>query len=654
MAEQGGLPPGPKDEMRRSAIVVMDRPEDLRQVGHLPRRSGALALLLLALSSCGALLAPGARAASPPAQDPFYTYQGSTPIADIAPGTVLKTRVELYHVAEIAVPIEAVQLLYRSTGELGQPTVNVTSVLEPPIRLGPPTVVSYQSAYDSLNTEDDPSYAISGGPISLGSLLPNLESVLIAPSLLAGDAVVVPDTEGENADFAAGPEYGMNTLDSLRAALSSSATGLEGARIGMIGYSGGAIATEWAAELAPSYAPEINSSIVGAAFGGTLVDPAHNLHYIEGSSTWAGVMPMALVGVARSFHDEITPYLSEYGLQLFNQLQGASIAEVLDAYPGLTWAQLSKPEYPTPESIPVYVTDSNQLIMGSRGTPTTPLFIGQGAGGELEGTEGNKPGIGRGDGVMIAGDVRSLAREYCGRGVTVQYVEYENLSHVLAAAPWLVEANAWLDARLLGLPAPQDCSTIAPGNSLAPIAASSGVPSSILTDKKLNEPTVLPTGTFRGSVNLSTETGAGSVSGNLSVPSFSAPIKLYGLLPVTFGMSMSQVGSLTGTVAKSAIEPGEDALQIPAKLRLGITSVSVLNLKIPTDCWTTEAVSFNFESTLPREELANVDWTFAGAVTLPAFECKGGFLGPLFGPVLTSLISGPENTYSWSIRGPGG
>jgi len=424
---------------------------------------------LAALLACAALVAPGASAAVPPQQDPFYTYTGATPLSHIAPGTVLKTRTLAYHVFGIPLPITAVQLLYRSTGELGQPTVNVTSVLEPPLRLGPPTVVSYQSFYDSLNQDDEPSYAISGG-LTLGGLIPNVESVLIVPALLAGATVVVPDTEGQGADFAAGPEYGYDTLDSLRAALRSPATGLIGAqKVGLIGYSGGAIATEWAAELAPTYAPKLNSHIVGAAFGGTLVDPAHNLHYTEGSTTWAGVIPMALIGVARAFQTNVTPYLSEYGLQLYNKLQQASIIEVLGAYPGLSWSQLAKPQYPTPESIPAYVQDANQLIMGSRGTPSIPLFIGQGAGGELEGTPGDKAGIGPGDGVMIAGDVRSLAREYCSRGVPVQYVEYEHLSHVLSAAPWLVEATSWLTSRLEGLAAPQDCSSIAPGNPLAPI-----------------------------------------------------------------------------------------------------------------------------------------------------------------------------------------
>jgi hypothetical protein len=234
---------------------------------------GWLALLLLVASA--ALAAPGARAALAPEQDPFYRYEGKTPLKHIAPGTVLKTRTVPFHLAGIELPLTAVQLLYRSTSELGKPTVNVTSVLLPPAKALTPSVLSYQSFYDSLSTEDDPSYAISGGDPT-GGEIPQVESVLISPALLAGETVVIPDTEGEEADFAAGPVYGYNTLDSLRAALSSPATGLTSTtKIGLAGYSGGAIATEWAAQLAPSYAPEINSDIVGAAMGGVLVDPAH-------------------------------------------------------------------------------------------------------------------------------------------------------------------------------------------------------------------------------------------------------------------------------------------------------------------------------------------------------------------------------------------
>ena len=104
--------------------------------------------------------------------------------------------------------------------------------------------------------------------------------------------------------------------------------------------------------------------------GGVLVDPAHNLHYVDGSLSWAGIMPMAIIGVSRAFHIDLTPYLSEYGKPLYAKLEKASIVNVLAQYPGLTWAQLAKPEYPTPESIPVYVHTVNQLIMGTGGTPT--------------------------------------------------------------------------------------------------------------------------------------------------------------------------------------------------------------------------------------------------------------------------------------------
>ena len=143
-------------------------------------RRGTGLVVGLFLLSWGLLAAPGAQAIPTPAQDPFYAYTGTTPLASIAPGTVLKTRTVSYHVVGIPLPIKTVQLLYRSTGQLGQPTVNVTSVLEPALRLGTPKVVAYESFYDSLNPNDEPSYQIAGG-VSLGGLIPAVETALVAP-----------------------------------------------------------------------------------------------------------------------------------------------------------------------------------------------------------------------------------------------------------------------------------------------------------------------------------------------------------------------------------------------------------------------------------------------------------------------------------------
>jgi hypothetical protein len=404
-----------------------------------------------------------------PKDDPFYSYTGPEPLASIAPGTVLKTRSIDYHAVGVPTLLTATQLLYRSTSQTANPTVNVTSVIQPPIQLDKTKVISYQSAYDSLNQNDEPSYAVSGG-LTLGGIVSGVEGAVFGPFIADGYTVIVCDTEGQRADFTAGPEYGMNTLDSIRAAFQSSTVGLPSdAKVGMLGYSGGAIATEWAAELAPTYAPDVNARMVGAAMGGVLVDPAHNLHYVEGSLIWAGVMPMAIVGIARAFEVDFTPYLSVYGVKVYNDMMTASIVDVLGLYPGLKWTDLASPAYPTPESLPLYVTQANKLIMGTGGTATVPLFIGQGASGVLEGTPGDKPGIGAGDGVMIAGDVRALARGYCAKGVKVHYEQYDLLGHVSSIVIWLTNSIAWIKQRFEGVAAPQNCSSIAAGNSLAPI-----------------------------------------------------------------------------------------------------------------------------------------------------------------------------------------
>ena len=81
--------------------------------------------------------------------------------------------------------------------------------------------------------------------------------------------------------------------------------------------------------------------------------------------------------------------------------------------------------------------------MGTGGTPTIPLFIGQGALGVLEGTPGDKQaGIDAGDGVMIAGDVRALARNYCAQGAKVRWA-YDALGR-MSLVPWLPNWIAWV------------------------------------------------------------------------------------------------------------------------------------------------------------------------------------------------------------------
>lgn len=427
-----------------------------------------------ATASTQANAAGAAGATSAAASDSFYTYNGSEPLSSFAPGTVLDTRTLQYHVEGISTPVTVIQLLYRTTDAQGQPAANVTSVVRS-LTGQNGTAVSYQSFYDSLNPQDEPSQAIAGG-VTLGGTLANFESVAVASLLLQGYNVVIPDTEGQSADFAAGPEYGMNTLDSIRAAVSSPLTGMDTAtKFGLMGYSGGAIATDWAAALAPTYAPDVDQNLVGFAEGGLLVDPAHNLQYVGGSLVWSGVIPMALIGVSRSYGIDLTPYMSSYGLQVYQQLQNASIVNALGEYPGLTWQQMAKPQYSNPDSVAAFVNVVNKINLGSAPTPTIPGLIDQGDGGVLEGTYSDIPGIGTGDGVMVAGDVRALADQYCATGDSaISYNQYDALGHLATAAVWAPAAESWLADRFAGKAAPSDCSAIGAGNSLAPEQVVSG------------------------------------------------------------------------------------------------------------------------------------------------------------------------------------
>lgn len=405
------------------------------------------------------------------ATDPFFTYSGSTPLADVAPGTVLNTRTISVYIAGLKTSMKATQIVYRSTDAKMRPAANVTTIFAPDCSSADCSnknkVISYQSFYDSLNPEDGPSRAYAGGK-RLPDLLPAVETVLFGTYVKKGYTVIISDTEGQNANFAAGPEYGYNTLDSIRATFNSPQVGLSrDAKVVMMGYSGGAIATEWAAELAPTYAPDLTPNLIGAAFGGTLVSPEHNLTYVEGAAIWGGVMPMAVIGVSRSYEIDIQKYLTPRGLEVFDKMQKASIAYVLGQYSKVTWKDLVKPEFQDRTKIKEYVEAVNKVIMGTGGTPAIPLQIGQGTGGVFELTKTSAL-WGKGDGVMLAGDVRTLARQYCAQGVPVQHKEW-GTSHFVTMVNWLPWATTWINDRFAGKPAPQNCSSIAAGNSLAPI-----------------------------------------------------------------------------------------------------------------------------------------------------------------------------------------
>lgn len=426
-----------------------------RLTSRLPRVLRVLAApvcaVALVASGAGAALASGP---SLPTKDAFYVYTGSKPLSRIAPGTVLKKRAVSVVISSTTVPYTAEQVLYRSTGELGQPIVTVTTIIQP-LKSSLGKIVSYQTAYDALGSQCDPSYTLRGG--NPGDSTASEEADIIGMYVSEGYTVTVPDYEGSILlDWAAGQSSGYATLDGIRATenylkLAASTP------VGMLGYSGGSIATEWASELAPAYAPKLH--IIGAASGGVPVDFAHNLTYINGDDDWSGVIPAVLDTLSRSFGvKDVSHYLSAYGKKITKKVEGECIANFAASYPGLRIQKLLKPQYSNPFDIGFVVRIINHLIMGTApGHPQEPLLFGV---GDADHT---------GDGIMIAGDVEALAHEYCTQGVPVTFDVYDGLTHTEAAVPFESDAMSFLTSLFAGSPPSNGCSSIGKGNSLKPL-----------------------------------------------------------------------------------------------------------------------------------------------------------------------------------------
>jgi hypothetical protein len=258
-----------------------------------------------------------------PADDPFYQPPPGYQHAE--PGTVLRSRdVEVAFLGLIPQPVKAVQLLYRTMDMNGEPEATVTTVIVPAADdPGQPCpLLSYQCAIDAMTSRCFPSYALRRRAKALGSVS-QLELLMIAAALAEGWAVSVPDHEGLLGLWGAPYEPGYRVLDGIRAALSSERTGLSAAApIGLWGYSGGGLASAWAAEMCGDYAPELD--VVGAVLGSPVGDLGHTFRKLNGGF-FAGLPALVVASLTHIYPDldrVIQEHTTDEGRVLLEALEG--------------------------------------------------------------------------------------------------------------------------------------------------------------------------------------------------------------------------------------------------------------------------------------------------------------------------------------------
>ncbi|MGJ6124573.1 lipase family protein [Mycolicibacterium sp. Y3] len=371
-----------------------------------------------------------------PKDDPFYVAPAGFQHA--APGTVLRSReVELAFLGLIPQQVRAVQLLYRTTDMNGNPEAAATTVVIPaergPERVCP--VVSYQCAIDAISSRCFPSYALRRHAVAPGAV-PQFEMLLVAAAIAEGWAVSVPDHEGVNGSWGTPYEPGYRILDGLRAAISSEQLSLAPeAPIGLWGYSGGGLASAWAAEMSGSYAPELN--IVGAVLGSPVGDLGRTFRKLNG--TFASALPAlvvaALADVYPGLQKIIAEHASEKGRALLDRLHHMTTVEAIvrlwrtdmgDMLDQPLEQILSTPEVQ-------YVFDDIKLGVA---VPTPPVLIIQAVHDEIISVEG----------------IDELADTYASGGAKVTYHRDMFCEHLLLHPMSAPMALRWLSDRFASRP----------------------------------------------------------------------------------------------------------------------------------------------------------------------------------------------------------
>ncbi|MEU8898733.1 lipase family protein [Nocardia sp. NPDC048505] len=368
-----------------------------------------------------------------PDPDPFYLAPPNLEAA--APGDVLATR-EMPPL--LFFPGARVTMIkFRSTNSTGQPIAATTTVLTPANHQPGAPLLSYQHIINGL-----------GAKCAVSRILythdPNLfvkEALALNAILLRGWSIALPDHLGPNAAYGAARLGGLITLDGIRAAQRVGELGLGASPVAMLGYSGGGMATAWAAALHREYAPELR--LVGAAEGGVpmnLVKMIEVLGYQR--HPVFGLALAAAIGLEREYPRllPISEHMNPAGLALRARIANSCTNEILAAGAGRGVMDVATSTSLIADPGARQVVEANSLELYD-GTPLAPVY------------EWHSPQ----DALIPVDSIDSTMDRYCAAGTRVLSELYPSPDHLSTAVLGAPAALAWLDARFRGEPAPSNC-----------------------------------------------------------------------------------------------------------------------------------------------------------------------------------------------------
>ncbi|MFI6367304.1 lipase family protein [Nocardia sp. NPDC050630] len=273
---------------------------------------------------------------------------------------------------------------------------------------------------------------------------PNLqvrEAILLNSLLLSGWSVALPDHLGPTFAYGAARLGGQITLDGIRAVRRVPELAAAHSRIAMAGYSGGGMATAFAAALAPSYAPELE--IAGAATGGVPMNMVKMLERVDFSPHPAfGLVMAAALGLERKYPDRfpISDYLNAHGVAARKAIANGCTNEILTTGAGHSVRDYASSLTMIGNRSARAVVEENSLELFD-GIPNIPIF------------EWHSPS----DSLIPTESILNVNSRYCAAGVPLQAELIYSPEHLSAAILGIPSVLSWLAARFRGDPAPSNC-----------------------------------------------------------------------------------------------------------------------------------------------------------------------------------------------------
>ena len=589
----------------------------------------ALVPTVLALLSLGLLAIAPVASATPvegPEGEAFYTPP--TEVPNGSPGELIWYRPATVNLNVTLPSNKAWTVLYQSRNQQSTPDPVTGTVIVPTAAWkgsGPRPVVTVAPATQGLGKQCAPSLQMIAGT--------EYDGGEIIEALKKNYAVTVTDYQGYTANtyqpYIDGKSEAQAVLDIVRAARELPGAGVTASDpVIAWGYSQGGQAVGWVGELQPTYAPDVK--LVGVAAGGTPGNLPAVAAFGNGSVAAAFSMD-AVLGLSAAYGNEFE--LSKFiglngiltGVKLLEECAVQSLAEVHDTeFATLTKGNKTFEQVETEHPVVKRILEEQNL-----GTKTVPVPVYQYHGLEDEF-------------VPVTQDVE-LHQAWCSLGVKDDFQLYPG-DHLLTDPTAIPTVIKWIEERFAGKTAPSTCGQHAAGAKL---------PSSARLTPETGDLIIpLPAWQLIGTVKeaksgISIEVPAGStlsaegdvtketLTANLSIPPINQTVSILGI-PIKIKGALTPTGTITGKVSLSNAGVLSQSAEGAANMLVGSVGVGIFT--VPIGCTTVEPIKLPLEISEPVNALETGGFSFVDKVTVPAFGGCG-----LFGPILSSTMSGPGN-----------